>query len=168
MPVPSSLYDPFDGGWRVRTEDARVKCTLACTCGAPAQGADPGEVDGGNNAGHRLSLRGEMAIERVVLTLLVLFVLLTQLLDLLTALHMVLSYGVDAELNPLLRTALIQSGLAGATAFKLGGATVAVVMWLALARAGRGRLARNCLLLAVAIGLVGVLSNGSLRSLTPL
>lgn len=102
------------------------------------------------------------------IALLAVLALLAQTLDLLTGLRMVVRYGVNAELNPLLRAALASAGPEGAAAVKLGAATLAVMFFVALAHAGRTRLARNCLLLAVDIGLVGVLSNGGIGALLPL
>jgi hypothetical protein len=102
-----------------------------------------------------------IATSPVAIALLAALALAAQLLDLLTGLRMVLAYGIDAELNPLLRAALISAGPAGAAALKLGAATLSVAALVFLARTGRAQLARNCLLLAVDIGFVGALSNSS-------
>jgi hypothetical protein len=111
---------------------------------------------------------GGVATSPVAIALLAALVLVAQALDLLTGLRMVLHYGIDAELNPLVRAILIGAGPAGAAAVKLGAATLAVALLLVLARTGRRQLARNCLLIAVDIGFVGALSNGSLDRLIPL
>ncbi|MBV9174686.1 MAG: hypothetical protein JOZ81_31880 [Chloroflexi bacterium] len=90
-------------------------------------------------------------------------VLLAQALDLLSSLSMVLQYGVDAELNPLFRGILISIGPVGVAVVKLGVAAFVVSVLQALAWIGRPRLARNSLLIAVNIGVVGALSNGGFR-----
>jgi hypothetical protein len=102
-----------------------------------------------------------IATSPLAIVLLAALALAAQMLDLLTGLRMVLAYGIDAELNPLIRAAFISAGPAGAAALKLSAATLSVAALVFLARAGRAQLARNCLLLAVDIGFVGALSNGS-------
>jgi hypothetical protein len=108
-----------------------------------------------------------IATSPVAMTLLATIVLVAQALDLVSGLHMVLRYGMGAELNPLLRVMLISAGPAGAAVVKLGAAVLAVALLLGLARTGRTLLARNCLLIAVVIGFVGALSNGNLDALVP-
>ncbi|MBV9356292.1 MAG: hypothetical protein JO023_12285 [Chloroflexi bacterium] len=101
----------------------------------------------------------------VVITLLAVLVLVAQLLDLVSGLRMVLDDGINAELNPLFRLILVSTGPAGAAVVKLSVAVLVVTLLLRLARAGRAQLARNCLLVAIDIGLVGLLSNGSPHTL---
>jgi hypothetical protein len=113
----------------------------------------------------KLRQRRALAVGPAAILLLAPLALLAQVLDLLTALGMIVQCGIDAEVNPLIRAAVVGAGPAGAAGIKLGGATAAVAVLLGLAKVGRVRLARNCLLLALGIGLVGVLSNGGVRAL---
>ena len=80
-------------------------------------------------------------------------------LDLATGLRMMLLYGVHLEQNPLARFVMASAGPLGLMELKLGVVTAGVVLFVRTARAGRARLARNCLLMAVGIGLLGWASN---------
>jgi hypothetical protein len=102
------------------------------------------------------------------LVLLGVVALALQGLDLLSAVRMVAQGGVDAELNPLLRGVWWSLGPVAVGEVKIGLATVALGVLLLLGAAGRGRLARNCLVLASNIAAVGVLSNGGFHALTRL
>ena len=93
--------------------------------------------------------------------------LLAQALDLLSSLRMVLEHGINAELNPLLRVILISAGPVGVAIVKLGLAAFVVSVLQHLAYVGRPRLARNSLLIAVNVGVIGALSNGCLKTFAP-
>jgi len=80
-------------------------------------------------------------------------------LDLMTGLRMMLVYGIQLEQNPLARTLMTDTGPLGLAAAKLGVVVFGVLLFVRTARAGRPRLARNCLLLAAGIGLLGFTSN---------
>ena len=80
-------------------------------------------------------------------------------LDLATGLRMMLLYGVHLEQNPLARFVMASTGPLGLMELKLGVVTAGVVLFVRTARAGRARLARNCLLMAAGIGLLGWASN---------
>ena len=81
------------------------------------------------------------------------------LLDLATGLRMMLVYGVHLEQNPLARFVMSSGGPLALTELKLGVVTAGVALFVRTARAGRARLARNCLLAAAAIGMLGWTSN---------
>jgi hypothetical protein len=80
-------------------------------------------------------------------------------LDLATGLRMMLLYGVHLEQNPLARFVMASAGPLGLMELKLGVVTAGVVLFVRTARAGRARLARNCLLMAAGMGLLGWASN---------
>jgi hypothetical protein len=80
-------------------------------------------------------------------------------LDLASGLRMMHVYGVDLEQNPLARLIMQHAGPLGLIELKLGVVLAALVLFVRTAEAGRPRLARNCLLLAVAIGILGFASN---------
>jgi len=81
------------------------------------------------------------------------------LLDLATGLHMMLVYGVRLEQNPLARYIITTNGPLGLVELKLGVVLGGLLLMLRTAHAGRRRLARNCLLLAAGLGLLGFASN---------
>jgi hypothetical protein len=87
------------------------------------------------------------------------FALVMHAMDLATGLRMMLVYGVDLEQNPLARFVMTTVGPLGLVELKLG--VVAAGLWLFVrtAKAGRPRLARNCLLIAAGIGMLGWTSN---------
>jgi hypothetical protein len=87
------------------------------------------------------------------------FALFMHMLDLATGLRMMLTYGIALEQNPLVRIVMTTSGPLGLVQLKLGVVLVGVLLFVRTARAGRPRLARNCLLIAAAIGLLGFASN---------
>lgn len=80
-------------------------------------------------------------------------------LDLATGLRMMLVYGVHLEQNPLARLVMTNAGPLALVEMKLGVVLAAVLLFVRTAEAGRPRLARNCLLTAVGIGLLGFASN---------
>jgi len=80
-------------------------------------------------------------------------------LDLATGIRMMLVYGVQLEQNPLARLIMIDAGPLGLAIAKLGVVGAGVLLFVRAAQVGRPRLARNCLLLAAAIGLLGFTSN---------
>jgi hypothetical protein len=86
-------------------------------------------------------------------------VLMMHALDLATGLRMMLMYGVNLEQNPLARFVMFEAGPFGLIALKLGVVGSGVLLFVRAARLGRARLARNCLLLALGIGLLGAASN---------
>jgi hypothetical protein len=100
-----------------------------------------------------------LATGRVWITALAITAVLLHLLDLATGLRMMLVYGTALEQNPLARTIMIDAGPLGLTAAKLGVVLAGVWLFVRTADAGRPRLARNCLLLAAGIGLLGFTSN---------
>ena len=87
------------------------------------------------------------------------FTLLLHMLDLATGLRMMHVYGIDLEQNPLARLIMQTAGPVGLVAVKLGVVLAGVLLLVRTAQLGRRRLARNCLLLSVGIGLLGWTSN---------
>jgi hypothetical protein len=85
--------------------------------------------------------------------------LVMHVLDLASGLRMMLVFGVHLEQNPLARFVMNSAGPLGLMELKLGVVIAAVVLFVRTAQVGRARLARNCLLLAAAIGLLGLASN---------
>ena len=87
------------------------------------------------------------------------FALAMHVLDLATGLRMMQLYGIDLEQNPLARLIMQNAGPIGLIEMKLGVVLAGVVLLVRTAQVGRPRLARNCLLLAVGIGILGWTSN---------
>jgi hypothetical protein len=87
------------------------------------------------------------------------FALLMHVLDLATGLRMMLVYGISLEQNPLVRFIMTTRGPIGLIELKLGVVLGGLYLFVRTARVGRPRLARNCLLLAAAIGMLGWTSN---------
>jgi hypothetical protein len=87
------------------------------------------------------------------------FALLMHALDLATGLRMMLVYGVDLEQNPLARFLMTTVGPLGLVELKLGVVAAGLLLFVRTAKAGRPRLARNCLLIAAGIGMLGWTSN---------
>jgi hypothetical protein len=85
--------------------------------------------------------------------------LLLHTLDLATGLRMMLVYGVALEQNPLARLIMQTSGPIGLIEMKLGIVLLGVGLFVRTAHAGRGRLARNCLMFAAGLGILGAASN---------
>jgi hypothetical protein len=87
------------------------------------------------------------------------FALLMHALDLATGLRMMLVYGVGLEQNPLARFMMTTVGPLGLVELKLGVVAAGLLLFVRTAKAGRPRLARNCLLIAAGIGMLGWTSN---------
>jgi hypothetical protein len=85
--------------------------------------------------------------------------ILVHALDLATGLRMMLRYGINLEQNPFARLIMRTSGPLGLVEWKFGIVLVGVLVFVRTARHGRARLARNCLLIATTIGLLGATSN---------
>jgi uncharacterized membrane protein len=85
--------------------------------------------------------------------------LLMHALDLATGLRMMLVYGIHLEQNPLARYIMDTGGPIGLIEVKLAVVLAAVLMFVKTAHQGRPRLARNCLLLAAGLGMLGFSSN---------
>jgi len=85
--------------------------------------------------------------------------LLVHMLDLATGLRMMQLYGIELEQNPLARLIMHNAGPIGLIAMKLGVVMAGLLLLVQTANVGRPRLARNCLLVAVGIGILGWSSN---------
>jgi hypothetical protein len=85
--------------------------------------------------------------------------LVMQVFDLASGLRMMQLYGIELELNPLARFIVQTSGPIGLIELKLAVALGGVVLLVRTAQLGRRRLARNCLLVAVGLGILGWASN---------
>jgi uncharacterized membrane protein len=86
-------------------------------------------------------------------------VILLHVLDLVTGLRMMLTYGTHLEQNPLPRFVMLYAGPVGLIALKLAVVISGVLLFVRTAQLGRARLARNCLLVAAAVGMLGAASN---------
>jgi hypothetical protein len=100
-----------------------------------------------------------LATDRLGILALALCALFTHALDLATGLRMMLLYGVELEQNPLARLIMNRAGPLGLVETKLGVVLAGVLLFVRTVQAGRPRLARNCLLLAVGLGMLGFASN---------
>jgi hypothetical protein len=80
-------------------------------------------------------------------------------LDLATGIRMMLVYGVGLEQNPIARAIMQTAGPLGLAEAKFFIVGLGVILFLRTAKLGRARLARNCLLLAAALGALGFSSN---------
>jgi hypothetical protein len=100
-----------------------------------------------------------LATSRYAIAALASLAVILHALDLMTGLRMMLVYGIQLEQNPLARALMNDTGPLGLAAAKLGVVVFGVLLFVRTARAGRPRLARNCLLLAAGIGLLGFTSN---------
>jgi hypothetical protein len=80
-------------------------------------------------------------------------------LDLASGLQMMQLYGIELEQNPLARLIMHSAGPIGLIEMKLGVVVAGVLLLVRTAQVGRPRLARNCLLLAAGIGMLGWTSN---------
>ena len=85
--------------------------------------------------------------------------LATHVLDLATGLRMMLVYGIHLEQNPLARFIMHNAGPLGLVEVKLGVVLAGILLFVRTAQVGRPRLARNCLLIAAGIGMLGLTSN---------
>jgi len=84
---------------------------------------------------------------------------LLQVLDGITAVQMMHARGTASELNPLIQTVFLHSGIAGVAAIKAAVAGPLGILFSRLARRGQVRLARVGLLVAALLGLLGCVSN---------
>jgi hypothetical protein len=100
-----------------------------------------------------------LATGPVAITGLAVLALFTHVLDLATGIRMMLVYGIHMEQNPLARALMLTGGPLRLAEVKLAVVMIGVLVFMRTARAGRPRLARNCLLLAAGIGLLGFASN---------
>jgi uncharacterized membrane protein len=100
-----------------------------------------------------------LATGPLAITGLAVLALFTHVLDLATGVRMMLLYGIHMEQNPLARTLMLTGGPLRLAEVKLTVVVIGVLLFMRTARAGRPRLARNCLLLAAGIGLLGFASN---------
>jgi uncharacterized membrane protein len=100
-----------------------------------------------------------LATGRMAILALAAFALFMHVLDLASGLRMMLTYGIALEQNPLARFVMTTSGPVVLVELKLGVVLAGVLLFVRTARAGRPRLARNCLLIAAAIGMLGFASN---------
>lgn len=96
---------------------------------------------------------------KVGIMVLAAFALLMHVLDLATGLRMMLVYGIGLEQNPLARYIMRTTGPIGLIEIKLGVVLLGVLLFVRTAHVGRPRLARNCLLIAACIGMLGWTSN---------
>jgi hypothetical protein len=86
-------------------------------------------------------------------------VVLLHALDLATGIRMMLVYDISFEQNPIARGIMQSAGPLGLTAAKLAVVGLGVLLFVRAAHVGRARLARNCLLFAAGVGILGVISN---------
>jgi uncharacterized membrane protein len=100
-----------------------------------------------------------LATGRMAILALAAFALFMHVLDLASGLRMMFTYGIALEQNPLARFVMTTSGPVVLVELKLGVVLAGVLLFVRTARAGRPRLARNCLLIAAAIGMLGFASN---------
>ena len=100
-----------------------------------------------------------LATGRLGILLLAMTALLMHALDLATGLRMMLVYGIELEQNPIARLIMTHGGPLGLVELKMGVVLGAVLLFVRTAQAGRPRLARNCLVIACALGMLGFASN---------
>ncbi|MDQ3811646.1 MAG: DUF5658 family protein [Chloroflexota bacterium] len=100
-----------------------------------------------------------LATGRLAIHALAVVAIVAHVLDLVTGLDMMLVYGLHLEQNPLARHVMASLGPQGLIPLKLGVVVAGVLVLVRAAHRGRPRLARNCLVLAAAIGLLGMSSN---------
>ena len=93
------------------------------------------------------------------IAMLALLAVLVHVLDLATGLRMMLLYGISLEQNPFARFIMRTSGPLGLAEWKFAIVLAGVLLFVRTAQRGRARLARNCLLTATTIGLLGAISN---------
>jgi hypothetical protein len=112
-----------------------------------------------DQAQRRSGLGARLATWPRAIYLLAALVAVVHALDLATGLHMMLSYGVRLEFNPLARLVMMSAGPLGVVALKVGGVVACLALLVRAAHLGRARLARDCLLVAGAVGVLGIASN---------
>jgi hypothetical protein len=94
-----------------------------------------------------------------VVVWLAILALVTQALDLVSAIRMISTHGLRSELNPVAHAIIALGGLAGLSVVKLGVIVAAVLLFVWVGRYGRARLAAVALSLAAAVGAFGYYSN---------
>ena len=100
-----------------------------------------------------------LATGPIAITALAILALIMHALDLASGIRMMLVYGIQIEQNPLARFIMTDMGPLGLALAKFGVVGLGVLLFVRTAQVGRPRLARNCLLLAATIGLLGFTSN---------
>jgi hypothetical protein len=100
-----------------------------------------------------------MATGRLAIAALAGFALVMHVLDLATGLRMMVLYGIGLEQNPVARLIMTAGGPLSLVELKLGVVMAGVLLFVRTARLGRPRLARNCLLVAAVLGMLGWTSN---------
>ena len=100
-----------------------------------------------------------LATGRIGILALACVALLMHVLDLASGLRMMLVYGIQLEQNPLARFIMHTGGPLGLVEVKLGVVLAGVLLFVRTAQLGRPRLARNCLVIATCVGLLGFASN---------
>jgi hypothetical protein len=109
--------------------------------------------------GHDDSWGARLLTGRMGIYALAALVLVLHTLDLATGLRMMLTHGIQLEQNPLARYVMHSAGPLGLVALKLSVVGLGVVLFVRTAHVGRARLARNCLLFALGVGILGAASN---------
>jgi hypothetical protein len=109
--------------------------------------------------GNDKSWGATLATGRMAIVALAAFATFMHVLDLATGLRMMLTYGIALEQNPLARFVMTTSGPIALVELKLGVVLAGMWLFVRTARNGRPRLARNCLLIAAGIGMLGFASN---------
>ena|SRR5438034_2746633 len=105
------------------------------------------------------SAAGRILCGKSAIAALALLAISLHVLDLLTGIEMIQTYGLPTEQNPLARSLFQLAGPVGLGLAKLGivGSGVGALAWLA--GRGRRRLARNALVAVATLGLLGFSSN---------
>jgi hypothetical protein len=109
--------------------------------------------------GNDESWGAKFATGQLGILVLAMFAMAMHILDLATGLRMMLVYGIHLEQNPLARFIMHNAGPLGLVEVKLGVVLAGILLFVRTAQVGRPRLARNCLLIAACIGLLGLTSN---------
>ena len=105
------------------------------------------------------SWAAHVATGRFAIYALALITLMAHALDLATGIRMMLVHGITLEQNPIARGIMQHAGPLGLIEAKFFVVGFGVLLFVRAARNGRGRLARNCLLAAAGVGLLGFASN---------
>ena len=100
-----------------------------------------------------------LATGRAAIYALALLGVLAHALDLATGLRMMLTYGIHLEQNPIARSIMENSGPLGLIQLKLSVVVLGVALFVRTAHLGRARLARNCLVFVLGLGMLGAASN---------
>jgi hypothetical protein len=100
-----------------------------------------------------------LATGRAAIYALASFALLMHIFDLATGLRMMQRYGIELEQNPLARAVMRTAGPLGLIELKLAVVLIGLWIFVRVAHVGRPRLARNCLMIAAVLGMLGWTSN---------